>query len=397
MKILHTSDWHIGKKLYGKDRLNEQRNALYEIADICADQNVDMVCVAGDIFDVYTPSSEAEDIFYDGILKISGNNERLVIIIAGNHDDPVRLSAAESLAVKQGIIIVKGFDYKAKLSNSGKVKIVKSINGGLVAENPKEDRCAIAYLPYPSDARFNEIINPNEAYSDKVFRWLNSGVSLFSKNTYNIIMSHIFTDGAKVCGDERNIELGGAKIVALSAFNEACDYIMLGHIHKCQSLSKSRKIEYCGAIMQNTFDENDSKGVKILTVTNNKLDKEEFIALKTPKKLKRIFAESVLGAVEKLDKEKDCFIELTLKLGSPLTYLDNKMLRTTYPDITNIILDFKTEKQKNTPGVKHLNKEDLFIAFWKSRFNKAPDNNILKLYLELMEGDLSDETVLSGS
>lgn len=393
MKILHTSDWHIGKRLHGKDRLEEQKEALKEIAKICEEQSIDIVCVAGDIFDAYTPSSEAEDVFYESILKISGKNERIVIIIAGNHDDPVRLSAAEALAEKHGIVIVKGMDYKAKLSAGTNVKIIKSVNGGIIAENKNGEKCAIAFLPYPSDSRFNEIIKQEETYSSKVKRWLSSGTSLFTKDSFNVILSHLFTAGAAVSGDERSIELGGAKIVGISAFDEKADCILLGHIHKRQNLSKARNIEYCGAIMQNTFDEDGQKGVVVLTLQNNKLVNKEFVPLITPKKLVKIKAESVAGAVEQLENLKNCFIELTLKLNEPLTYSDNKMLRTSYPEIVTIILELNKEKENSISSVKHLNRTELFIAFWKNKFGKAPDNDVLELYNLLIEGGLGNETV----
>ena len=70
MKILHTSDWHIGKKLRGRERYEEHKNVLYEIAEICKAENVDLCLVAGDVFDTYTPSAEAEEIFYNSVKEI---------------------------------------------------------------------------------------------------------------------------------------------------------------------------------------------------------------------------------------------------------------------------------------------------------------------------------------
>lgn len=92
MKILHTSDWHIGKKLMGRERYDEYRSSLSEISAICEREEIELVLVAGDVFDTYTPSAEAERIFYEGVKQIAEFSA--VLVISGNHDDYVRLTAA---------------------------------------------------------------------------------------------------------------------------------------------------------------------------------------------------------------------------------------------------------------------------------------------------------------
>ena len=105
MKILHTSDWHIGKRLFSRERLDEQAEVLDEIAAICEEEKVELVLIAGDIFDTYTPGAEAEELFFKKVKNLAGK-DRAVLIISGNHDDGVRLSAAAPLAEEQGIFIV---------------------------------------------------------------------------------------------------------------------------------------------------------------------------------------------------------------------------------------------------------------------------------------------------
>ena len=104
MKILHTSDWHIGKRLAGRERLNEQRAVLDEIAAICEREGVELVLVAGDVFDTFLPSAEAEGEFFRAVKKIAGEN-RCLLAISGNHDDYMRLTAAAALAEEQGIYL----------------------------------------------------------------------------------------------------------------------------------------------------------------------------------------------------------------------------------------------------------------------------------------------------
>ena len=378
MKILHTSDWHIGKKLYGKERLEEQRAALFEIADIAEQNEVDVVLVAGDIFDVYTPSNESEEIFYDSILKIAGD-KRLVLVIAGNHDDPVRLSAACNLADKHGIIIVKNLNYKPKKIKTKRAAVCKAECGGIIISDNFNNTCAVAFLPYPGNL---DICDKEETYSQKISSLIND--KIFSKDTFNILVSHLFTLGANPTSDERNIELGGTRIADVAVFSKLINYIMLGHIHKMQNLSKDRKVFYCGSVLQNTFDESSIKGVKIIEIKNNVLVSDDFIELKSCKKLVRVTAKSIDEAGEILAKQTDNYAELTLEINQPLSYAENKELRKNYPNLINIILKLQSRQKKEHKSVRHLNSKDLFTVFWKEKYQTEPPLEILELYLKLM-------------
>ena len=92
MKFLHTADWHLGVKTNGKDRLPEQKRVLDEIISIVNYENIDCIIIAGDVFNVSSPSADAEELFFDAIQKLSSNGDRFVLVLAGNHDDPTRLS-----------------------------------------------------------------------------------------------------------------------------------------------------------------------------------------------------------------------------------------------------------------------------------------------------------------
>ena len=135
MKILHTSDWHIGKKLMGRDRYDEFRAVLSEIGEICVSEKIELVLVAGDIFDTYTPSAEAEKIFYEGIKKISKNSA--VLIISGNHDDYVRLTAAAEIAQDCNVYIIGNNLQAVKCNGNFAVRPVESQSGYVIFEMPR--------------------------------------------------------------------------------------------------------------------------------------------------------------------------------------------------------------------------------------------------------------------
>ena len=96
MRLLHTADWHLGKLLEGKSRLEEQRHVLGQFVSFAKEAQADVVCIAGDIFDNGHPSAAAESLFYDTLKKLSNHGTRLVLVIAGNYDQPSRLEAIMS-------------------------------------------------------------------------------------------------------------------------------------------------------------------------------------------------------------------------------------------------------------------------------------------------------------
>ena len=136
MRILHTSDWHIGKRLMGRERLDEQSAALDEIVGICESEEVELVLVAGDIFDTYLPSAEAEDLFFSKIKAMAGE-DRAVLLISGNHDDGVRLSAAAPLSEELGIYIVGNARKPLPINARRRVRPVRSGAGFAVFENDR--------------------------------------------------------------------------------------------------------------------------------------------------------------------------------------------------------------------------------------------------------------------
>ena len=124
MKFLHTADWHLGAKTNGRDRLNEQKKVLDEIESIATYENIDCVIIAGDVFNTSSPSAEAEELFFDSIQKLSNGGDRFVFVLAGNHDDPTRLSAGLPLASKHNIALVRSLDKLKESSFRHRNKII---------------------------------------------------------------------------------------------------------------------------------------------------------------------------------------------------------------------------------------------------------------------------------
>jgi len=159
MRIVHTSDWHLGKTLEGFSRVPEQKEFIEELHQIVVDQNAHMVLIAGDVYDVFNPSAEAEDLFYYALEKLADNGRRAVVVIAGNHDNPERIAAPEYLARHHGITLI-GFP-KDTVSLGGPrhgVQRTASGPGWVRLQVPGCDHEAtLITLAYPSETRLGEL------------------------------------------------------------------------------------------------------------------------------------------------------------------------------------------------------------------------------------------------
>src|SRR5690606_34381946 len=160
MKILHTADWHLGKRLEKFSRIEEQREVLEEIIQIADKYNVDAVLIAGDLFDSFNPSTEAVELFYKSLKRLSNNGKRVVVAIAGNHDSPDRIEAPDPLAKECGIIF-SGYPHShisTCVLESG-VCIIQSEPGFIELKLPKhETKLRLLLTPYANEYRLKTFL-----------------------------------------------------------------------------------------------------------------------------------------------------------------------------------------------------------------------------------------------
>lgn len=253
MKILHTSDWHLGRTLYGRKRYEEFSAFLDWLAQTVKDEKVDALLVAGDVFDTSTPSNRAQELYYRFLCRVSTSCCRHVVVIAGNHDSPSFLNAPKEL--------LRALD----------VHVIGSMNENLEDEvivlykddKPEAIVCAVPYLR-DKDIRTAE---PGETIDDK-----NAKLVEGLKNHYAdvcaiaeqkltefeiaghdgiplIAMGHLFTAGGKtVDGDGvRELYVGSLAHVEKDVFPSMIDYLALGHLHVPQVVANKDHIRYSGS------------------------------------------------------------------------------------------------------------------------------------------------------
>lgn len=259
MKFLHTSDWHIGKSLKGRSRLEEQTRVLRELAELVRTHEVDAVLVAGDLYESTTPSSEAQEWVVRALMSFRESGAE-VIAMAGNHDSASTFDAYRPLMNAAGIRLV------------GSVRTAE--NGGLVSFQARStgEKINVAVLPFLSQryaSRAAEVVAGTPAddtarYDQKVRDILASLCKGFTPDAVNLVMAHLTVTGGKMGGGERNAQSIFEYHVPAAAFPAEAHYVALGHLHRRQHIPAPCPVHYCGSPINVDFGEEDNQSYALL-------------------------------------------------------------------------------------------------------------------------------------
>lgn len=381
MKLLHTSDWHLGKRLMEAERIHEQIDALDELVSICEKEQVELVLVAGDIFDTYLPSAEAEEAFFAAIKKLAGAS-RAVVLVSGNHDDGIRLAASAPVCAEEGVYI---FGNRPVVFPVGGNRLVKPVLSGeryLVFENEKGERVYINALPYPNESRMREE-KTDESYSERVARWIAKGNEGYDGKTPYVLLTHLFVLGGVTSEGERGIDLGGARVVPPEILPKY-GYTALGHLHKKQRVGENAY--YSGSLLQYSFDEaNIAKCAMLLEARDGKVVLEREIPLTAGKKLVRLETRGVTEAIKLLKSYENVLIELTLHLTAPLTARETRELREANEGLVSLIARVQADGTQECVVRSNLSPEELFAQFYTSKFGEEAPAELKTAFLALLE------------
>ena len=396
MKILHTSDLHIGKSLDGFSRIEEQEQFLHFLVDTCESLQPDIIIIAGDIFDTANPSALAETLFYECISQISSKTKSLIVIIAGNHDSPKRLASAKSLAKSHGIIIYEHHNDEIILGQYKHAKIL-SCNNGVIKVEINNKIAKIMAIPYISEARLNETLislsdtdeQGGKSFQEKFETIINDKVKYFDNNEYNIMIAHLFTAKSNIENTNLGYSIGGAYIVDASAFPQNADYIALGHIHKYQVVSGvNKRAYYCGSPIHynKTEAKTEKKHILLAQLSKEKELTVEKIQIPIYKKIDIWQANSVEQAIQMSEERKDenSFVYLEIKTDRVISNEEIRIIKSNKKDIIEIrpIL-MSNDIFTVTENMLDKSDEDKFIEFFKEKNKVQPDDKIVKRYLDI--------------
>jgi exonuclease SbcD len=260
MRILHTSDWHIGHKIYERSRVDEHTNFLHWLLKIIAEKKVDLLLVSGDIFDSSIPSAEATDIYYQFLIKLHTQAGTKAVIIAGNHDSAVRLAAPKEFLKMGGIHVIGGF------RESPKECVVSLTKNGETA--------SFAAVPYLNEGdllshvKLEGEVERHQRYREAVKKIYTECMSAMPDDNIRILMGHFFIQGIEGSGSERIITVGDTQPIRTGDLPEGADYIALGHLHRSHQITGNGcPIIYPGSPIPMSFKEADcEKNVFIIDI-----------------------------------------------------------------------------------------------------------------------------------
>jgi len=402
MKILHTSDWHLGKRLEGFSRLEEQEAVLNEICEIAEKEKVNAIMVAGDLFDTYNPPTEAVELFYRYLKKMTNNGNRAVIAIAGNHDSPERIEAPDPLARECGIIFAGNPNATItpfKLESG--LEVTKSDPGFIELRLPGVAHVLrILMTPYANEFRLKTYLGAEETDDElrKLLeqRWADMVAAHCDKQGVNVLAAHLlFASNAESIPEEPEEErrinyIGGAPAMFTKNIPDLIQYVALGHLHRKQMVDSSPcPIVYSGSPIAYSFSEvNQKKYVVIVDVKPGKKVTSQNVLLKSGKKLLRNRFEDIDEAVEWLIKNPDVFVELTIISDQYLAAVDRKRLLDAHAGIVTIVPESRGQGigGPSEATVIDLTKgmEELFLDYFKHRKGQEPGERIINLFKEII-------------
>lgn len=396
MKILHTSDWHLGKHLENQSRIDEQEKFIDDLIEIVEEEKIDMVIIAGDIYDTSNPPAKAEKLLYEALNRLSKNGERVVLTIAGNHDNPHRLIASNPLAYDHGIVLLGTPKCVARKGKVGNHSIVDAGEGYIELEI-NDERVVALTLPYPSEQRLNEVLgnakNEEElqlSYSERVGNIFGLLEDKYREDTINIAVSHLFVMGGEQSDSERTLQVGGGLAVNSNMLPKAAQYVALGHLHKPQRVkNKELKAYYSGSPLQYSRSEiGYSKCVYIVDIEAGKEASVEEVYLKNRKPIEIWRCNGVEEAIKMCEdnKDRDVWTYLEIKTDIVLNQSEIKEIKNIKPDLLSIvpIIDEIDNDIEDVEDFKERDITELFKEFYISERKIKPTEEFMDLFSEII-------------
>jgi exonuclease SbcD len=320
MKFLHTSDWHLGRSLYGRKRYEEFSAFLDWLSDTIQEKEVDVLLIAGDVFDTSTPSNKAQELYYRFLCRVSASCCQHIVVIGGNHDSPSFLNAPKELLRALNVFVVGAMTENPE----DEVIVLQDRN-----QAPQAIVCAVPYLR-DKDIR---TVEPGETIDDKNAKLI-EGVKVHYEKVCSIAeskkadlekaghekvpivaMGHLFTAGGKtVEGDGvRELYVGSLAHVEQDVFPSSIDYLALGHLHVPQVVGGAAHIRYSGSPIPMGYGEAKQDKKVILIEFNTNTPKIHEIQVPCFQELVRIVGtlDDIHAKVEQLkDDESQAWLEI---------------------------------------------------------------------------------------
>jgi len=350
MKVLHTSDWHIGQKFMGKSREEEHVAFFSWLFETIKSEKIDVLIVAGDIFDTGNPPNYALELYYNFLTQLHAIKNLYVIITAGNHDSISTLKASKKLLEAMNIFVITS-------GQSDENEIIPIYN--------KEEMvgvvCAVPFLrdSIVREAKAGQTINDKESSLNQGIKQhyidvYEKAIELTHENNLPIIATgHLTTVGGRTSESERDIYIGGTLDIGSDFLGKYFDYVALGHLHINQTVGVDH-VRYSGSPIPLSFSESkQKKKVNIVSLENEKVSVEE---IEIPLHRKLLVLKGDLDAIKKeleTIEDKSTWIEVHLKDENPMHA--NQAIREYADELELIVLAIKIDRTQKKLEAEELN------------------------------------------
>ena len=261
MRLLHTSDWHLGRTFHGESLLSEQAAAVDRLVGLASEAEVDLVVIAGDLYDRAIPPADAVALFDEALVRLHGTGARIVAI-AGNHDSAARVAVGDEILEQAGVTV------RGDVGRCVRPLVFDPGDGG--------PSVAVYPVPYLEPALAGPVLSRLDAAADvEGSRRLghnevtSRATALIGRHaasggpTRTVVVAHTFVAGGTTTDSERDLTVGNVDLVDVSAF-DGFNYVALGHLHRDQAFDNGR-VAYSGTPLAYSFsEEHDTKSVRIV-------------------------------------------------------------------------------------------------------------------------------------
>ncbi|CAN5158183.1 exonuclease SbcCD subunit D [soil metagenome] len=381
MRLLHTGDWHIGRAIRGRSRTEEFDDALQEVVGIARQEGVDAVLLAGDIYDHRSPAPEADALVFEALVRLYEANIP-VVAIPGNHDSALRLEALAKLLAPIGVTVVP--------------RVAPPDRGGLI-EVPSRDgseAALVACVPFVPERRFGDaaaLFRATEewyqGYAEGMGQLLAAMAEPFLEDRVNVLLAHLFTDGAIPGGGEHQITIGIEYAVSPSRLPATASYVALGHVHRPQAVRGAPSpTRYAGSLLQLDFGEREqTKSVAVVDASPGRPAKVREIPLAAGRRL--LDVEGSLDDVLAKGRElPDAHLRVFVSTDGPVPGMAGQV-RDALPNAVDVSLRYeRTEAKDEGRPLSSLQPRDQFLYYYRREHgvDEAPQK-LVRAFDEVLE------------
>ncbi|MPZ79832.1 MAG: exonuclease subunit SbcD [Actinophytocola sp.] len=379
MKILHTADWHVGKVLKNQPRIDEQKAVLRDLVRVADQEDVDVVIVAGDLFETAAPNPQAQGLVLRTLMDLRGGG-RQVVVLAGNHDNPRLVQDVYRPVLGELGLHVVGTPQRP------------DTGGTVTLETRSGERAVVAALPFLSHriaVRAAEVLlhdpsQHNQDYANRVKAIISMLCAGFTADTVNLVTTHATLLGGRWGGGERAVQLLGYEVPP-DAFPTNTHYAALGHLHRYQQIGGPCPIAYSGSPLALDFGEEENQSVAVIVhATPDSRASIRPVPLKggrTLATLRGTLDEVVAAGAE----AGDAFLRVILTQKASAGLAD--VVREKLPNTLEVQIDEKFRARAESGGVTRSrtgrSPNDLFADFLAEK--EIDDPRLGAMFTELLE------------